>query len=385
MKSRLWIAGFTLLTLVPLSIVAIWTIKVDPYFHYHKPNTSAYFYPLYNQRSQNDGISRNFEYAGLITGTSMTENFKTSEANAVFFPDGDGTFVKVPYSGGTYCEINKNLQIALNHNSNLRIIIRGLDMDKFIEDKNAMREDLGQYPQYLYNDNPFDDVQYLFNREIVFYTIYGMVTENDKPGFEAGITSFDEYSDWMADHTFGVKSVFPNGTVPTDSTVQQVALTEREIQMIIENTTQNITSLAEKYPSVTFYYFFTPYSAAWWQAHINAGTFQRQIQAEKIVIEEILKTRNIKLYSFNNMTNITTDLNNYKDPSHYAEWVNSLILKYMRNGKGLLTEGNYEDYLSTEEAFYWTFDYQQCFDNQEDYIWDYYAKGNLEKSTVLAD
>ena len=48
-----------------------------------------------------------------------------------------------------------------------------------------------------------------------------------------------------------------------------------------------------------FYYFFTPYSAAWWQSLLDAGILKKQIQAEKIVIEEILKYNNIKLYSFN--------------------------------------------------------------------------------------
>ena len=34
---------------------------IDPYFHYHRPH-KAFFYLLNNERSQNDGIFRNFEY-----------------------------------------------------------------------------------------------------------------------------------------------------------------------------------------------------------------------------------------------------------------------------------------------------------------------------------
>lgn len=83
------------------------------------------------------------------------------------------------------------------------------------------------------------------------------------------------------------------------------------------------------------------------------------------------------MYSFNNCIDITSDLNNYKDKIHYAEWINSLILKYMSNETCLLTELNYEEYLDIESKLYWNFDYEDCFERQEDYENDYYAAALL--------
>ncbi|MCR5421893.1 MAG: hypothetical protein K6E98_12920 [Lachnospiraceae bacterium] len=224
MNSKLWIVGFLSFTIVPLSIVASWVVKVDPFFHYHMPYTQTYFYELYNQRSQNNGISRNFDYEGLITGTSMVENFKTTDVEKVF----GYKFVKVPYSGGTYKEINDNIKLALDHNQELKVVIRGLDMMKFIEEKDAMRFDLGEYPTYLYNENPLDDVKYVFNRDIIFKTVYGMVTANNEEGFTPGITSFDSYSNWMERFTFGVNAVFPEGITVTKHSIEQVDISEEE-------------------------------------------------------------------------------------------------------------------------------------------------------------
>ena len=66
---------------------------VDPYFHYHKP--LPYFsYTLDNERYQNDGILRHFDYDAVITGSSMTENFKPSELDELFGVNA----VKVPFS-----------------------------------------------------------------------------------------------------------------------------------------------------------------------------------------------------------------------------------------------------------------------------------------------
>lgn len=356
-----------------LTVAGMLVIKVDPFFHYHKPNTEVYFYSLDNERSQNNGISRNFYYDALITGSSMTENFKTSELDDIFGTNA----IKVSYSGGTYKEINDNLVKALANNANLKIIVRGLDMNKFIEDKDAMREDLGEYPGYLYDENIFNDVKYIFNRDVLFGRVYPMVLANDNEGFEPGITSFDVYSNWMEGFSFGAKIVCQN-SIEDQSVGEPVYLTDVEREIILGTIRQNVTSLAEQYPEVTFYYFFTPYSAVWWQELVNDGRIYRQIEAEKLVIEEILKFDNIKLYSFNNETYITTDLNNYKDTTHYGSWINSLMLHYMYNEVCLLTYDNYEDYLKEEFTFYISFDYGKL-SSQLDYGNDYFAEATLNE------
>lgn len=89
-----------------------------------------------------------------------------------------------------------------------------------------------------------------------------------------------------------------------------------------------------------------------------------------------MRCDDIKLYSFNNLTDITTDLNNYKDTIHYGAWINSLMLRYMKDGKGLLTVDNYKEYLDSELSFYTTYDYSQL-NEQDDYDNDYYAEALL--------
>lgn len=373
LNAKKWIIGYLMLVLIPLAVAGIWVIHVDPFFHYHKPYTSGYYYALNNQRSQNDGILKHFDYNAVITGTSMTENFKTSELDALFGTNS----VKVPYSGGSYKEINDSLKSALANNQELKTIIRGLDMSRFMIDKDNMRFDLGEYPVYLYDDNPFNDVKYIFNRDVLFTRVWPMVTENDKEDFKPGITSFDAYSNWMASYTFGVKTVCPEGVAVQDAG-NPVHLTDEEKKTVLDTARQNITSLAAEYPEVTFYYFFTPYSTAWWKDLAADGTIYKQIEAEELIIKEILQYSNIKLYSFNTLTNITADLNHYKDVSHYGSWVNSLMLKYMKDDKCLLTADNYEQYLAEELDFYTSYDYSQI-NGQEDYEYDYYAEALLNQ------
>ena len=374
MKSKNWIIGWGVIVSIFLSIIGILVIKIDPYFHYHKPDLNKYYYSLDNQRSQNNGVIKNFDYDALITGSSMTENFKTSEMDHIFAVKS----IKVPFSVGTYKEINDNLVFALENNPKLKTIVRSLDYSKIFDDKDLMRTDLGEYPTYLYDSNPVNDVRYLFNKDVVFGRIYPMISNKSETNFKPGITSFDDYASWQKNYTFGKNSVIPNGIKSIEKS-KPVHLTNEEKQTINENIAQNVTSLAAKYPDVNFYYFFPPYSAVFWNDLNNDGTIYKQIEAESYAIELILKYPNIHLYSFNMLTDITTDLNNYKDSTHYGQWINSLMLRYMKNNKRLLTKENYRSYLDEEFKFYTSFDYSSLND-QIDYEDDLYKADIVDKN-----
>ena len=97
-------------------------IIIDPYFHYHKP-LKFLNYRLGNQRYMNDGIIRHFDYDSIIVGTSMTENFKVTQFNELF----ERNSIKIPFAGGSFKEIDDNIERALKYNSDVQIILRGLD------------------------------------------------------------------------------------------------------------------------------------------------------------------------------------------------------------------------------------------------------------------
>ncbi len=379
MKIRIWLVSWFIIVSSTLSIFAYWVYKIDPFFHYHKPNLDSYFYELNNERSQNDGIIKHFDYDAMITGTSMTENFRKTEMDKVFGCNS----IKVPFSGASFKEVNDIVIAALKSNQNLRIVVRGLDCYHFLDEADVMREDLGNYPTYLYDDNPFNDVEYLLNRDIVFGRTYQMKLDSTKADFKPGITTFDDYSRWQPYHTFGINTVRPNG-IRVYRDEEEMHLSDREKEIIKDNIEKNVTDIAGDYPNVEFYYFYTPYSIVWWCGNYKHGGIAKQIEAEKYVTELILPHKNIHLYSFQNRTDIITDLNNYKDDSHYGSWVNSLILKWMHDGENLLTENNYEEFFNKEYAFYSAFDYESI-NRQEDYEADYLAGALLNKELSGAE
>ncbi len=378
MKTKVWLIGWLILVISALSVFGYWVYRIDPYFHYHKPDLEKYFYTLNNQRSQNDGIIKHFDYDALITGTSMAENFRTTEADRIFGVKS----IKVVYSGGSYKEINDNIERALAANTNLKMVIRCLDMGNFLKSSDSMRTDLGSYPTYLYDNIPFNDVEYILNRDVIFSRAYQMTLDNDSDDFAPGITSFDDYSRWQSRYVFGINTVSPDGITSTE--VEQIHLTEEEKQVIKKNIELNVTRVADEHLDVEFYYFYSPYSVVEWNRWRNGGTIYKMQEAEAYITELIVPHENIHLFSFNIRTDITTDLNNYKDGPHYATWINSLILKWMHDGQYQLTEDNYKEYLKEEYDFYTTFDYTSV-NGQEDYEADFYAAALLNKELTGVD
>ena len=89
--------------------------------HYHKPLS---FCPTGFMRSvMNDGISRHFTYDAVITGTSMAQNFKTSE----LMNQAARIWVKEPFSGADFRELSENLNRTLQYGQEVKMVVMPLD------------------------------------------------------------------------------------------------------------------------------------------------------------------------------------------------------------------------------------------------------------------
>ena len=95
----------------------------------------------------------------------------------------------------------------------------------------------------------------------------------------------------------------------------------------------------------------------YWDVIVNKGELSYWLEAEKILVEEVLKYPNIKLYSFENNFEKTCNIDNYKDIVHYGEWINTDILEWMVKDEYRLTANNYMDYFEEMEKFLRAYDY----------------------------
>jgi hypothetical protein len=345
---------FSIITLAMLVFALVCmggvTVVIDPLFHYHAPLDSLE-YPITSERYQNDGILRNFTYDAIITGTSMTENFKASQFDDLFGVNS----VKVPFAGGYPKEIYNRLSRAFASNSNIRYVIVSLCCNDLTAGKDTLSD--YNYPDYLYDDNLLNDVKYVFNKSILTkytlpilaYTWSGQTT-----------TDFDSYANWMDKFIFGADIVLSGYYRPEKSDMVST-LSEEERVLIRGNLEQNIISLAVENPDTEFYIFLPPYSILYWDGKSQKGTLTSALELQQYAIDLLLEYSNIHVFSFDDCFDIICDLDNYRDVGHYTEEINEKILTWMKEGEHEITQENLEQYLQTVEEFYTTYPYDDLF------------------------
>lgn len=356
MKTKKWLGLYCLAFLPLLLCIAVLTIYIDPFFHYHKPHTNLFFYELSleNERYLNDGIIRHFDYDAILTGTSMSENFKSSEFDQLF----NCNSIKVPFNGGPFYEITSNIEKSFASRK-IKYVVRSLDYYLINKDSKDKRSHF-IYPEYLYNDTKVDDVKYLWNTS-VFMQILRICTRQLK-GNSGGITTFDEYANWMEKYKFGKSEVLKN-IVYFKKPSEIVEFTETDDRTVRENIQNNIVNLALKSPDTQFYYFFPPYSIAEWGELYENGELAKRLEEEAIAAKMLVQCENIHLFSFNSRKDWILNLDRYKDTGHYDEQINSEMLRLMKEeeDKYRITKNNVEDYIKSEEDFFMNFDYNSIF------------------------
>ena len=349
-KQKKWFLGTIAGTIAVLMLILLAMVIVDPYFHYHGkiPGIS---YRLYHERYINSGIVKNFEYDAIITGSSMNQNFKTSQMDELWGTNS----IKVPYSGAGFREIKNNLEKAFESDNEIKYVLWGLDYNGLLRE--GYWQGYDEYPEYLYDNNLLNDVSYVWNKELIFQ---GLITDllMTLQGEES--TTFDEYSSWEAGR--GWESISKTYQRSEEILPMQYEMLEVEDWVLRNNIEVNIVDLAKAYPETQFILFYTPYSALYWESIYRDGTLEKQLMCEKIATEMMLECENIHLFNFCKETDITGDINNYRDKEHYVAEINDLVLQWITEGRGLVTKDNYEEMIEWERNYYLKFDYDVLYE-----------------------
>ncbi|MDY4098231.1 MAG: hypothetical protein ACI4V0_10260 [Lachnospiraceae bacterium] len=352
-KQKKWFLGTLWGTIAGLIVILLAMVIVDPYFHYHDrlPGIS---YRLYSERYMNRGIASNFTYDAIITGSSMNQNFQTSLMDRLW-----GTSaIKIPFSGAGFQEVSDTIEAGLNSGNQVKYVLWGLDYNGLNRDYDWKGYD--SYPEFLYDDKLLNDVSYVWNKSLIFE---GLITDLlwTLQGVEG--TTFDEYSSWTGGR--GWESI-SRTYQRSESILPMEEITQEEIDRVTKNITENIVKLAKRHPNTQFLLFYTPYSALYWESLYRDGWLNKQLDMEAIATSLMLECENIQLYSFARKTEITDNIEFYRDKEHYVPEVNPMIMEWIAEGYGKVTKENYRELIAWEKEYYLHFDYDSLYEKNDE-------------------
>lgn len=279
----------------------------------------------------------------------MVENFKAS-----WFETEEDKVVKVPYSGAYTKNIEIVFDLAFKH-QNIKTVYLGLDIfsDNFSRDSELVRPEL---PQYLYDDNLFNDVEYIFNKDI-FYDF----TMQNIQFFIKNIKKNNDWAyNWNSNFEFSKEAVLSGYLRP------EIAKNEVDLNYYMQNyeaNMENITKYIEEYPKTKFVIFFPPYSILLWDSITRNNSIDASIAVTKRVMKDLLEYDNVELYYFTNIEEIITNLDNYKDYTHYREDINYYMYESMcKTGEHRITKENYIEEINKMRNIAISYDYDKIFE-----------------------
>ncbi|MDD3347769.1 hypothetical protein [Oscillibacter sp.] len=298
-----WACALLALVLMALLSCAALVWAVDPCLYFRIPaDGKAVFF---NERYQNAGLARNLPADTVLLGTSMVANYRASHVAEVF----GGTAVKLTVPDGYLGEFDAVLGQAFSRHTPKRVLF-GLDINILTRDEGGVT---GALPDYLYDENPMNDVKYLLNRDALYYSAYTLL---EKARGAAQI--LDDAYTWDAGTWWNHMTALENYERPDTA---GETLPETAYLANVEGHVNTILSWAQTHPSTEFDVFFPPYSILYWDKTARLGETDAVFSALDAAVKALLagnSAHNLRVFFLPAATEITGNLDYYCDYIHHS-------------------------------------------------------------------
>ncbi|MBQ8947308.1 MAG: SGNH/GDSL hydrolase family protein [Lachnospiraceae bacterium] len=300
------------------------TLLFDPFYVYHKPLPGLKAV-LNDKEYQCVGTLRHFDYDAVIAGSSVCENF-----NNGWFDQGFGcTSVKAIRSYGATADLIYLMDIAYEDHD-IRKVFYNIDPSSLYASTETTYISTG-CPVYLYDKNPFNDYQYLLNKDVLLEKIPFMLAKS--------FTDYDEgdsynWAQWKTFHHLMCMQMYER----LDE-IKPMEDAHMYDDLAVANT-KMLTDMIESHPETEFRFFFSPYSMCWWDNAYRNGERDAVLNAERICIEELIKHDNVHVYYYQDDVEVITNLDNYMDTIHFSKEINRYVLDALREGRDEITASN---------------------------------------------
>lgn len=342
-SKKRWVVGLLAGFLGILSLCGLTVRVIDPFFHYRAPDPEAEVW--FDERYQNAGLLRSQQYETVLMGTSLAANYRPFWFD-VFY---NTSTVKVTIPNGGFHEFTQALDYAFQK-QNVKRVIFGLDPNILARDPADAPD---QLPEYLYDDNPWNDGRYLFSKDVLIrsgYTVIKKARGETQPLQDAFV--------WDGTLYFSKELALAGYERP------EVAERPQPEDMFLDACGENLAvvqSWVEDHPDTQFVFYLSPYSILYWDKMQRLGETEAMFALLRRTAETLLPYDNVELQCFLTDTDTITNLDNYADHIHVAGRVTYAMAQAMPGKENCLTEENYRQRLDALHEFVVHYDYEKIF------------------------
>lgn len=325
--------------------VVLLVVYVDPFFQYHKP-LEDFPYVVDHQINQNPGMAKNMEYDSVILGSSMTVNFNTN-----WFQELMGLHtLKLSYSGAFPRDQANIMDVIFGSGHDVDAVFLGIDVITY---SGGVEETKYPIPEYLYDDNIWNDVPYVLNKDVLLEYVLRPLVDPDKTDLAT------VYASWWTDEYYNKQWVMHNYVSPEK--VQEEADPESYVENVKANMDINICPYIGQHPDTEFYVFYPPYSILFWNDVLQENHMEATMREYEYITERLSGYDNVRVFFFPNQEWIVCNLDNYADYSHYHPDINRYMAECFASGECEVTKENMESELQKMREIVASYDFEELF------------------------
>ena len=288
---------------------------IDPFEIYHQ--ATAFIPPITNgtQNYSNAGVAKSYDYDSVVIGSSMTENFTPSQLDTLL----GGRFVKLPINGGSPFNNKQMMDLAFGTHDVKRVFY-GVDIESLTWFYKTPKCEM---PEYLYDDDLFNDTAYWFNSSVLLKYIPACLKTLGQSDPDLRDTMYN----WGDMYEYGKNAALRDVHITGDVYEQKNVTQEIDLsQQSLLNVQHNFLPYIEGHPDTEFIFFFPPYSLAHWYSFYQKGDFEYHLIQKEALTQVLLPYENVKIYDFQAELDWILQLDHYIDSSHYGPWINDAMV-----------------------------------------------------------
>ena len=319
------------IVLVFMICIIVANFKTDPFMVYRFDDNRKYQISNEMKRYFNYGIAKYGSYSTVVAGSCMTMNFKEEDIRRGNLYGG---CTKLNEGGATIPDICRMMQLAFDSDNHVSRVI--FSIDAWTYDVSTYHEN---YPEYIYDNNHWNDVNYLLNKDVLFYPWMQRESAIAPDDFNHLYRWGSDIADIgkMQNYVEYYDSLFKDNGIP----YQEEFYNKNDVETVL---VKYLIPMVKNHADVQFEIIFPPYHMTYWRDLLWRGKFEQSIEAQKYILDELLNYDNVKVWYFCD-ANVINDNSYYYDTHHYTSKMNQYMGECMYSGKYEVTRYNFENTL----------------------------------------
>ncbi len=318
-----WAIGALIGVLLTLGAFAGFVFAIDPFQHYRMATT---YTPIADRKIQtyiNPGIARYYPFDTLCLGSSMTENTRTTAVRDAL----GGDPIQLAYRGGSLINFSVAMRAAFETHQLKRVVIC-LD-DYTLTD--GVHFSPTALPFYLYDKNPFNDVYYLFNTDVLL-RIRDLYAYNGYSFSGKNHLDLDMLYNWSDKMIYGKDYVFGSFSFWDMPDVAQYPAHDDQPRLRA-NLDTHLLPFIQAHPETEFIFYYPPYSILHMYHARLFGQLERRLYNRAYFAEALLAHPNVRLFDFQANRDWIENYDLFTDFTHYSGEVNDALTACMGEGQ----------------------------------------------------